>query len=719
MTEKKTVEEALKESEQRYRTLFDSAGDAIFVHDFEGRIQDVNQTACDRLGYSREELLNMNIRDINAPEYASQIPERYQTLHGIDQSVSQTVHLTLDGHQIPVEISIRRIERAGQNVVLNIVRDITERKRAENAELDQRIMAEALRDTASVVNSTLHLEQVLERILDNVGRVVLHDAVHIVLIEDDIPRVVCQRGYVEHGIESGLDTLIWSTETTDVMHQARMIGETIIIDDVHHHPAWRPLVQDNPKLHWLHSFVAAPIRRHDQLMGFIILNSAVPYFYTPLLASRLQTFADQAAIAIHNANLYEAERRARILSETFQQTAEALATSARLEDTLDLAIEQLSKVLHYDYAQILLVEGEKLRVVAARKLTNHKETLAIPGTNEYYSDIGYLYEPLASGQPLVIDNVQQSPYADYFRAIEPDTYCWAGVPLVVWEVVIGLLSVSSSQGGTYKPREIETMEAFAHQVALAIENSQLYTRLETSQTNLQQVQATLTRTARLSVAGEIAAGIAHQINNPLTAIVAQSYLLLKRLPVDDPNYNSIAIIRQAAYQAGTVVQHLLNFARPSTYSVHLIDINLSIQYAVSLIRAQIEPSAHVVENLASDLPMIKASSQHLEDLWINLLINAKDAVSEIENGEIQISSRLGHDRRTIEIEIADNGIGIAPEHQEHIFDPFFTTKKRGTGLGLPTCHSTVARHGGSIRVHSEPHRGSFFTVVLPVHLDNE
>jgi signal transduction histidine kinase len=175
------------------------------------------------------------------------------------------------------------------------------------------------------------------------------------------------------------------------------------------------------------------------------------------------------------------------------------------------------------------------------------------------------------------------------------------------------------------------------------------------------------------------------------------------------------MIKRSAYRAGGVVQRLLDFARPAQYNMQLLDINQSVQSAVSMVRAQVEPHlAHIKLDLTPDLPQVIASEQHLEDIWINLLLNARDAVYGRENSVIEITSRLDYEGTTIAVSIRDNGVGIAPEQLPHVFDPLFTTKTHGTGLGLSICQEIAIRHGGTIEVISQPDWGAEFIVRLPL-----
>jgi diguanylate cyclase (GGDEF)-like protein/PAS domain S-box-containing protein len=183
---------------------------------------------------------------------------------------------------------------------LLLLTDITERKRAESAEREQRAMAEALRDTAAVLNSTLQLEEVLDRILTNIGRVVPHDAVNIMLLEDGVTRMARAQGYVERGLQD--EIMEQRLEVNEVPNLKTMIetGQPLVLPDLHAYKDW----VDRPESRWVHSYAGAPIRSRGKTIGFLHLESTTVNFFTPTHAERLQAFADQAAIALENARLY-------------------------------------------------------------------------------------------------------------------------------------------------------------------------------------------------------------------------------------------------------------------------------------------------------------------------------------------------------------------------------------------------------------------------------
>jgi len=262
----------------------------------------------------------------------------------------------------------------------------------------------------------------------------------------------------------------------------------------------------------------------------------------------------------------------------------------------------------------------------------------------------------------------------------------------------------------------EFLEALAAQAAIALDNAVLFKDLQHSLEVQRATQAQLVRAARLTAIGELAAGVAHQINNPLTTVIADAQLLLRSIAADHPGYSSANAIYQAGWRAQRVVQRLLNFSRPEEGLFVPTDLNESIVAALDLVSAHIERGgAELKVELAPDLPAVPGSERQLEEVWINLLLNARDAMLEGRAGEIAITSRPAPGGLTVEVEVADNGKGMDETARTRIFTPFFTTKEpgRGNGLGLSVCQTIVQNHGGTISFESQAGKGTRFLVRLP------
>ncbi|MGW8225551.1 MAG: ATP-binding protein [Anaerolineales bacterium] len=229
------------------------------------------------------------------------------------------------------------------------------------------------------------------------------------------------------------------------------------------------------------------------------------------------------------------------------------------------------------------------------------------------------------------------------------------------------------------------------------------------------LQASLAQSEKLAAVGQLAAGVAHEINNPLTAILANAQLLQRSLPAQkNGQLEMVELIIEASERASQAVRDLLDFARRERYQIAPTDLNETIQRTLALMGPELgSRSISLQFDPAIDLPLINASQDHLQGVWLNLLINAIDAIDQ-GPGVITIKSyRVNH---SIHVTVSDSGPGIPADKISRIFEPFYTTKEpgQGTGLGLSVCHQIVTRHGGQIRVRSLPGEGATFTVILPL-----
>jgi two-component system, NtrC family, sensor kinase len=225
--------------------------------------------------------------------------------------------------------------------------------------------------------------------------------------------------------------------------------------------------------------------------------------------------------------------------------------------------------------------------------------------------------------------------------------------------------------------------------------------------------------------GEMSAGVAHELNSPLTAIVGNAQLLLRETNPDDPPYQLIKDIHSSGLRCQRIIKNLLTFSRQDEFTFEDVNLNEVVDSALALAAYQIEKSRiELLVNKQPDIPMILGSANSLEQIIVNLLLNARDAVeSRFQTGgkngsigQITLDTRLHPKGELALVEISDNGIGIEQEDIPQIFNPFFTTKQsgKGTGLGLSVSLGIAQAHGGFIDVQTVAGQGSTFSLILPL-----
>ena len=235
-----------------------------------------------------------------------------------------------------------------------------------------------------------------------------------------------------------------------------------------------------------------------------------------------------------------------------------------------------------------------------------------------------------------------------------------------------------------------------------------------------EIEAQLLHSVKLAAIGQMAAGVAHELNSPLTAILGNSQLLLREVSNEDPTYRLLDDIKACGNRCKNIIRSLLTFSRQDQYIFEDCSINQAVSQVLNLIRYQIERENIKIElNLDLDLPVIETSIQHIEQIVINLVLNAKDALEESEQPVKKIIIETG--RQTFEesewvyLSVIDNGIGMDEGIIKEVFHPFFTTKEavKGTGLGLSVSLGIAKAHGGTINIMSKPDEGSTFQLLLP------
>jgi two-component system, cell cycle sensor histidine kinase and response regulator CckA len=231
---------------------------------------------------------------------------------------------------------------------------------------------------------------------------------------------------------------------------------------------------------------------------------------------------------------------------------------------------------------------------------------------------------------------------------------------------------------------------------------------------IKTVQSRLIQSARLAAIGELASGIAHRISNPLAVILANSHLVLQNLSIDYPLRDAIEDIQKAGWNAQKTVSSLLDFSRPMSGACEPIFINDTINEAIGLVGAQIENERVTLSyNLAPDLPCILGNKRQLNDLWINLLLLARDATRDKAKHEIKITTQKVDGM--IKIEVQDDGTKISREELDHIFEPNFINANigRGSGMELSICREIIRQHKGQISASSE-FELTIFRIMLPI-----
>jgi diguanylate cyclase (GGDEF)-like protein/PAS domain S-box-containing protein len=334
------------------------------------------------------------------------------------------------------------------------------------AEREQRERAEALEEAAAIVSSTLDPDQVLDRILEQVSRVVPNDAANVMLIGGDQVRIVRCRGYERFGAEEFVSTVVFRIPEVPNFQQMADSKEPMAIPDTATYPGWL----DFPPQEWLHSYAGAPIIVRGQVIGFLNVDSATPGFFTQAHAEALRAFADHAAAAIENARLYEETKRRVEEMTALHETALDITAQLEMQRLLNAIITRASDLLGATGGLVHLYDPARERLVA---VTSHNLERDYTGLTLEMGE-GVAGKVFQTGQPLIIDDHRawagRSPQVEdaFARSV-------LGVPLKWREQVIGVLDIMDNvRVGAFDEQDLRLLMLFANQAAIAIENARLY-----------------------------------------------------------------------------------------------------------------------------------------------------------------------------------------------------------------------------------------------------
>lgn len=762
----------LRSSEERYRTLFDSAADAIFIHDLEGRFLEVNRSACERLGYSRAELLQMSLKDIDTPDSRARIPEKLARLRRQGHLSFEAGHLARDGTVFSVEINSRLIEFQGQPAVLSIARDVTRRRQAEDA---LRESEEKFRTLAQTAPTAIFIYQ------DTGFRYVN-------------PGAEALTGYAA---EELLEMSFW-----DVVHPrfrdlvrsrglARQKGEPIP-------PRYEfKIITESGQERWL-DFTAGRITFEGQPAA---IGAAYDITERKRKEARLRTLReiDQAILAAHTPE--EIGRAA------LRRLRRLIPCGAAGIVTFDLAAQEATVLFMDAEGESELTEGVRLPL---------QDVTAV--------------DRLQDGEVLLEDDLSAVPEpAPVFRALQAaGVRSYIAAPLMAEGELIGALGLDDSEPSAFTDADIAVVREVAVQLAVALHQARLQAELETERERLaaavehvpegillldaerrillanpaaqsdlaflaeadvggrlerlghralddlldappegrwhelavddrvfeiiarpvgaerlraagwvvvlndvterRQRQAQAHRQERLAAVGQLAGGIAHDFRNFLATIILYAEVAARHPDLPLELASPMETIIDESRQASTLVQQILDFSRRSRMKTQPLDLQPFVEEAVGVLERSIPERITVLLDVGSGDYVVEADPTRVQQVLMNLALNARDAMPE--GGELRISLERTS-RRPPEtlaqaepapgdwvcLAVSDTGTGMTEEVQSHVFEPFFTTKGpgMGTGLGLAQVHGIVEQHGGFIDVESTVGVGSTFRVYLPAH----
>lgn len=472
------------------------------------------------------------------------------------------------------------------------------------------------------------------------------------------------------------------------------------------------------------SELAVPLKYRGRVIGVLVLVSKDTNVFTSSDEQLLVVIASQMAGFFENMRLNEETReRAQKLADSVRQLQAVRDTSLDIAGDLDL--DTLLTRVAQRARDLVGARGAQLGLYNALEQTIDVVVSDTPWENlqgiQMPPMAGVAGRMAAFGEPIIISDYN-SWQGRLFPERQVEFHAVAGVPLKFKGEVIGTLTVLDDRPDKqFTDEDVYLLELLAPQAAISIRNARLYQELEARIKAQQLAESRLIRSARLAAVGEMAAGVAHELNNPLTTVTGFVELVLEDLPPDSQQKADLQLVLDEAYRARGVVRRLLDFSRPVEDQRVRADLNDLIAQVLPLVSHLARTNGVTIHTYLSEgLPWIDLDPNQIKQVLLNLIHNGLQAMPT--GGDLTVATLIesvqSNDRSAdyLAFQVKDTGQGILPENMERIFEPFFSTRPagKGTGLGLSVSYGIISSHGGWIEVDSTPTQGSCFTVYLPV-----
>jgi len=391
----------------------------------------------------------------------------------------------------------------------------------------------------------------------------------------------------------------------------------------------------------------------------------------------------------------------------FRDITRSVHSSSNLQDVLDVVVAKSAAALN--------AKGALLRIL--NRETAQFDVRSACGMGENYLSKGpvttekVLSDPAELHRVKVITDVWNAPRVEYPQeAWDEGVRMMVDIPLSVRDRMIGLIRIYLARRREFSGDELDFMLTIAEQCAGIIE------RVSLMENQKEHFDHLATRLDKMSSLGRMAAGIAHEINNPLAGILLYGSNMRKKVPPEGGLAEGLDIIIKETQRCKTIIQGLLEFARDAEPQRASVNVNRIVESALGIVENEFHLQ-HVDIGLFLDRNMIETSldENQIEQVVINLLLNALHAVDE--NGVVTVKTSVKPETDTVVIEVNDNGCGIAEADCKKIFEPFFSTRTSGTGLGLAISYGIVRNHDGDIRVSSMLGEGTRFLIELPIQTE--
>jgi len=757
ITERKKIEEALKQSEEKYRTILEEMQESYFELDLKGNYTLFNSALCRQLGYSKEEIMGINYKSTTPSDKQKEAFEVYNRIYRTGEPIQlfQGEQIKKDGTLINVEYSASPIRNDKGEIVgfRGVVRDVTERKKIEEAlkqsEERYRTILEEMEDGYFEVDLAGNYTFLNEANAHQLGYSVEEARglnYRAVIASEDIENIykafnqVYRKGqpvrnFTVKSVRKDGNTGLGEISVFPIRNEkGDIIGFRGIGRDITER---MQMIED--------------LRRSEERYR-TVLDEMEEAYYEIDLAGKF-TFVNDALIRKSGrsreqfiGNPYQggtAEQQERLANAFYQvyktgRPLEDLKLKSLKPDGTFIFSEETILPLRNKAGDIIGFRGvgrdvtERRQMAEALRRSEERYSTILDEMEEAYYEVdlkgnftffsdalckqlGYSREELTglNYQAYIPRENRKKVFEVYntvFRTGEPRKLFTSSQIKKDGTLVYTEDSIFPMRDEDGK---IIGFRGISRDIT---ERKQREEERKQREEERKQLEQKAQFASRLASVGELAAGVAHEINNPLTAVIGYAHLLLDRKDIPVDIKRDIEVINEGAQRVSGIIKKLLVFARQTKPERTYVDINEIINTTLELRGYSLRnANVKIILQLDPDLPMTVADPGQLQQVFLNLIMNSEAEVKLVHGGgKLAIKTEQVGDN--LRVSFKDNGLGIAKENLERIFDPFFTTRKvgQGTGLGLSVCHGIVTEHRGRIWAESHLGKGATFIVELPI-----